>query len=53
VKRTLAWYAEHPRAFDLAVFEWNDRELARHERETDVDEDYEARLEQIEPEEET
>jgi hypothetical protein len=52
MKRTLAWYQVHPRAFDEAVFEWNDRELARHEREPEpqVDEDYEAWLEEIEPE---
>jgi hypothetical protein len=52
--RTLSYYQEHPRAFDEAVFDWNDRELARHgremDREPDVDEDYEAWLEQIDPE---
>lgn len=55
-RRSLAYYAEYPRAFDVAVEDWNERELARYERqvdrdEPDVDPDFRMWLLELEPDE--
>lgn len=50
-RRTLAYYAEHPRALDAAVEERDERELAREEARVDVDPDFAEWLTELEPDE--
>lgn len=49
--RPLSYYKTYPRAFDRAVEDWNERELARYEAQVDVDPDFEAWLAELEPDE--
>jgi hypothetical protein len=49
--RPLSYYQAHPRAFDAAVRERDERELAREEARVDVDPDFEQWLTELEPDE--